>query len=129
MPHNREVAKAVYRLLSDAIESGASDVIIEPNLPGLKVRFRLDGVLVRPQRVPVEFVTHPAEIIGRVKVLARMNDAERGLPQEGRFTVKSDTSHREFEIRVATVPVANGEGIVMRLILTNASHSPQPSRN
>jgi general secretion pathway protein E/type IV pilus assembly protein PilB len=97
----------------EAIESRASDVHIESQAAGIKVRYRIDGLL-HPQPVPPEINRFQAAIISRLKIMARLNIAEKRLPQDGR--IKLRVSGREIDVRVSVIPMLHGEGIVMRLL-------------
>jgi general secretion pathway protein E len=107
---DQPVVQAVWYLLNYAYENRASDVHIEPKRDESLVRMRIDGVLHRIHRLPK--VVHPA-MISRVKMLARMDIAERRRPQDGRF--KTNFQGQEVELRVSTVPTAFGEKVVLRI--------------
>jgi type IV pilus assembly protein PilB len=105
------VVKLVNLMLSDAIKARATDIHVENFEAGLIVRFRVDGVLQEVMRPPKQ--SHPG-IVSRIKILSKLNIAEKRLPQDGRFTVK--TSDHEIDMRVSILPTVNGEKIVMRLL-------------
>ena len=107
------VIRLVNELLSDAVDQRASDIHLEPDGENLSVRFRVDGLL-RPQNVPSEIHRFRASIISRLKIMARLNIAEKRLPQDGRIqlTVKG----RQIDVRVSIIPMLDGEGVVMRLL-------------
>jgi type II secretion system protein E len=107
------VVRLVNEILLEAIESRASDVHIESQQSGLKIRYRIDGVL-HPQPIPPEISRFQAAIISRLKIMARLNIAERRLPQDGRIELK--VSGREVDVRVSVIPMIHGEGIVLRLL-------------
>ena len=107
------VVRLVNEILLEAIESRASDVHIETQASGLKIRYRIDGVLLS-QPVPPEINRFQAAIISRLKIMARLNIAEKRLPQDGR--IKLRVSGREVDVRVSVIPMIHGEGIVMRLL-------------
>jgi type II secretion system protein E len=107
------VVKLVNEILLEAIELRASDVHIESQQSGLKVRYRIDGVL-QVQPMPPEINRFQSAIISRLKIMARLNIAERRLPQDGRIQLR--TQGREVDIRVSVIPMIHGEGIVMRLL-------------
>lgn len=107
------VIRLVNEILIEAIESRASDVHIESQAAGIKVRYRIDGML-HPQPVPPEINRFQAAIISRLKIMARLNIAEKRLPQDGR--IKLRVSGREIDVRVSVIPMLHGEGIVMRLL-------------
>jgi type II secretion system protein E len=107
------VIRLVNEILLEAIETRASDVHIESQASGLKIRYRIDGML-HPQPVPPEIHRFQAAIISRLKIMARLNIAEKRLPQDGR--IKLRVSGREIDVRVSVIPMLHGEGIVMRLL-------------
>ena len=107
------VIRLVNEILVEAIESRASDVHIESQAAGIKVRYRIDGML-HAQPVPPEINRFQAAIISRLKIMARLNIAEKRLPQDGR--IKLRVSGREIDVRVSVIPMLHGEGIVMRLL-------------
>jgi general secretion pathway protein E/type IV pilus assembly protein PilB len=99
--------------LLEAIESRASDIHIESQSDGLVIRYRIDGIL-HPQPVPPEINRFQAAIISRLKIMARLNIAEKRLPQDGR--IKLRVHSREVDIRVSVIPMIHGEGLVMRIL-------------
>ncbi len=107
------VIRLVNEILLEAIESRASDVHIESQASGLVVRYRIDGMLL-PQPVPGEINQFQAAIISRLKIMSRLNIAEKRLPQDGRMKLKA--AGREIDVRVSVIPMIHGEGIVMRLL-------------
>lgn len=107
------VIRLVNEILIEAIDSRASDVHIESQAAGIRVRYRIDGIL-HPQPVPPEINRFQAAIISRLKIMARLNIAEKRLPQDGR--IKLRVSGREIDVRVSVIPMLHGEGIVMRLL-------------
>lgn len=107
------VVRLVNEILIEAVEARASDVHIESQALGLKIRYRVDGML-QSQPVPPEISRFQAAIISRLKIMARLNIAEKRLPQDGR--IKLRMSGREIDIRVSVIPMLHGEGIVMRLL-------------
>jgi general secretion pathway protein E/type IV pilus assembly protein PilB len=107
------VVRLVNEILLEAIESRASDVHIESQASGLRVRYRIDGIL-QAQPVPPEINRFQSAIISRLKIMARLNIAERRLPQDGR--IKLRVQGREVDVRVSVIPMIHGEGIVMRLL-------------
>jgi len=111
------VIRLVNLLISKAIESRASDVHIEPFEKDLKVRYRIDGILHDVESPPKKL---KAAIISRVKIMARLNIAERRLPQDGRIKLK--VLGRDIDLRVSTLPTLYGESVVMRILdKSNAS--------
>jgi general secretion pathway protein E len=107
------VIRLVNEILIEAIEMRASDVHIESQAAGMKVRYRVDGML-HAQPMPPEINRFQAAIISRLKIMARLNIAEKRLPQDGR--IKLRVSGREIDVRVSVIPMLHGEGIVMRLL-------------
>jgi type II secretion system protein E len=107
------VVRLVNEILMEAVEARASDVHIESQAAGLKIRYRVDGML-QSQPVPPEISRFQAAIISRLKIMARLNIAEKRLPQDGR--IKLRMQGREIDIRVSVIPMLHGEGIVMRLL-------------
>jgi type II secretory ATPase GspE/PulE/Tfp pilus assembly ATPase PilB-like protein len=101
----------VNLLLSKAVERRASDIHIEPFEDELHVRYRIDGMLNHIETLPRKL--HPA-IASRIKIMSKLNIAERRLPQDGRLKIK--TAGKDMDIRVSTVPTLYGESIVMRLL-------------
>ena len=86
---------------------------IESQPSGLKIRYRIDGVL-HPQPMPPEINRFQAAIISRLKIMARLNIAEKRLPQDGRIKLK--VAGREIDVRVSIIPMIHGEGIVLRIL-------------
>ncbi len=109
------VIRFVDLLLSQAVKSRASDVHIEPQEKTMMVRMRIDGVL-RDMVPPAKKMQ--AAVIARIKIVARMDIAERRLPQDGRFQVK--TSGRSIDVRVSVIPTIYGEKVVMRILDASA---------
>lgn len=113
MAEEPSVVRLVNEILLEAIELRASDVHIESQHSGLRVRYRIDGVL-HLQPMPPEIHRFQAAIISRLKIMSRLNIAERRLPQDGRIQLR--TGGREVDIRVSVIPMIHGEGIVLRLL-------------
>ncbi len=107
------VVRLVNEILIEAIDSRASDVHVESQPSGIKIRYRIDGML-HPQPAPPEINRFQAAIISRLKIMARLNIAEKRLPQDGRIKLK--VHGREVDVRVSVIPMLHGEGIVMRLL-------------
>jgi len=105
------VIRLVNLILQRAVESRASDIHIEPFESRLKVRYRIDGVLQEVEAPPARST---AAVISRVKIMARLNIAERRLPQDGRIMHR--VGGKELDLRVSTVPTAHGESVVMRIL-------------
>lgn len=105
------VIKMVNLILQKAIEMRASDVHIEPFEQRLKVRLRVDGVL---QNIDAPPVSSTAAVLSRIKIMAKLNIAERRLPQDGR--IKLQMLGKELDLRVSTIPTMHGESVVIRLL-------------
>lgn len=105
------VIRMVSLIMQRAVESRASDIHVEPFENQLKVRFRIDGVLREVEAPPVRST---AAVISRIKIMAKLNIAERRLPQDGR--IKVQIVGKELELRVSTVPTMHGESVVIRLL-------------
>ena len=111
MASEAPVIRLVNAMIGQAVEQRASDIHIEPFEKEFRVRYRIDGVLASQSPPPREL---KAAIISRVKLMARLNIAERRLPQDGRIKIK--TLGREVDLRVSTLPTLYGESVVMRLL-------------
>jgi len=105
------VIRLVNLIIQRAVEMRASDIHIEPFENRLKVRYRVDGVLQEGESPPANLT---AAVISRVKIMAKLNIAERRLPQDGRIMLR--VQGKELDLRVSTVPTAHGESVVMRLL-------------
>ncbi len=105
------VIRLVNRMIERAIEQRASDIHIEPFEGRLRVRYRVDGVLQEAES-PADRLA--AAIVSRIKIMARLNIAERRLPQDGR--IKVVVRGKEFDLRIATTPSLHGESVVMRIL-------------
>ena len=105
------VIRLVNLILQRAVEQRASDIHIEPFESQLKVRYRIDGVLHEAEAPPS---SSSAAVISRVKIMARLDIAERRLPQDGRIMLR--IQGKELDLRVSTVPTSFGESVVMRLL-------------
>src|SRR4029434_5933706 len=101
-----------------SLESGASDVHIEPFENQLKIRYRIDGILHEVESPPRQL---KAAVISRLKILAQLNIAERRLPQDGRIKIR--LAGKDVDLRISTVPTLYGESVVIRL-LERAQTSP-----
>ncbi len=111
MASEAPVIRLVNVMIGQAVEKRASDIHIEPFEKDFKVRFRIDGVLQEQEPPPREL---KAAVISRLKLMAKLNIAERRLPQDGRIKIK--TIGREVDLRVSTLPTLYGESVVMRLL-------------
>lgn len=111
MASGAPVIRLVNLIIQRAVEARASDIHIEPFENQLKVRYRVDGVLQEGEAPPVQL--SPA-VISRLKIMARLNIAERRLPQDGRIELR--VQGKDLDIRVSTVPTMHGESVVLRLL-------------
>jgi type IV pilus assembly protein PilB len=109
------IIKLVNLILTDSVKRGASDIHMEPYELELRVRFRIDGVLQTVMTPPLRLKD---AITSRVKIMAKLDIAEKRLPQDGRIMIKykADGKKKELDFRVSTVPTLYGEKIVMRLL-------------
>lgn len=105
------VVKLVNLIIADALKERATDIHIEYQDAYVVVRYRIDGVLMEMMTPPHS--SH-AGIVSRIKIISRLNIAEKRLPQDGRFGIK--TTDREVDVRVSILPTVNGEKIVLRLL-------------
>jgi len=105
------VIRLVNLLMSKAVESRASDIHIEPFEKDLKIRYRIDGILHDVESPPKKL---KAAVISRVKIMAKLNIAERRLPQDGRIKLK--VLGKDIDLRVSTLPTMYGESVVMRIL-------------
>jgi general secretion pathway protein E len=105
------VIRLVNLILQRAVGGRASDIHIEPFENRLKVRYRIDGVLQEVEAPPAKST---AAVISRIKIMAKMNIAERRLPQDGRIMHR--VQGKELDLRVSTVPTSHGESVVMRIL-------------
>jgi general secretion pathway protein E len=111
MASEAPVIRLVNAMIAQALEKRASDIHIEPFEKEFRIRFRVDGVLFMQEQPPREL---KAAIISRLKLMAKLNIAERRLPQDGR--IKLRILGREVDLRVSTLPTLYGESVVMRLL-------------
>ncbi|HEY3275604.1 MAG TPA: type II secretion system ATPase GspE [Syntrophorhabdaceae bacterium] len=105
------IIKLCNLFITRAVEARASDIHIEPFEDELKVRYRIDGVLHDVETAPKRL---QAAIVSRIKIMSKMNIAERRLPQDGRIRLR--VGEREIDLRVSTIPIVHGEGVVMRIL-------------
>lgn len=111
------IIRLLNALLSEAIKEGASDVHIETFEDRIMIRFRVDGVLrevLEPQRILAPL------IVSRIKVMAKLDIAEKRLPQDGRITLR--IAGRAVDVRVSTMPTSHGERVVLRLLDKQSAH-------
>lgn len=109
--HQAPMIKLLNLMIGEAIQQGASDIHFEPHESGLKVRYRIDGVLQSRHAPALEY---QSQLLTRIKVMSKLDIAERRLPQDGRIKLKM--GRREIDFRVSTVPVVGGERIVLRIL-------------
>ncbi len=107
------LVRLVNSVIFQAAEDGASDIHFEPQEDSLVVRFRIDGVLQEVQRIPKRMTPG---VTTRLKVLAKLDIAERRKPQDGRISLNAAAAGRMLDVRVATLPTVEGESVVMRLL-------------
>ena len=105
------IVRMVNLIVTQAVETGASDIHIEPNRTNLLIRNRVDGLLRQSLEAP-KWVTGP--VISRIKVMSRMDIAEKRLPQDGRVAIK--VGQKSYDLRVSTVPGSHGEKVVIRVL-------------
>jgi general secretion pathway protein E len=105
------VIRLVNLVIQRAVEQRASDIHVEPFENRLKVRYRIDGVLLEVESPPA---ASTAAVISRIKIMAKLNIAERRLPQDGRIMIR--VQGKELDLRVSTVPTSWGESVVMRIL-------------
>lgn len=105
------IAKTINLLLEYAVRSSASDIHIEPREDYVQIRYRIDGVLREVNRLPRNVI---GSLISRIKILSSLKIDEHRVPQDGRFKIK--VSGHQYALRVSTLPVADGEKIVMRIL-------------
>ncbi|MFK7769186.1 MAG: GspE/PulE family protein [Mariniblastus sp.] len=113
MAQEASVVRLVNEILLEAVESRTSDVHIESQQDGIKIRNRIDGIL-HTQPVPPEINHFRAAIISRLKIMAKLNIAEKRLPQDGRIKIR--VKGREVDVRVSVIPMIHGESLVMRIL-------------
>jgi type IV pilus assembly protein PilB len=109
------IIKLVNLILTDSVKRGASDIHVEPYETEMRVRFRVDGVLQTVMNPPMKLRD---AITSRMKIMAKLDIAEKRLPQDGRIMIKykADGKRKELDFRVSTVPTLYGEKIVLRLL-------------
>ena len=108
---NSPIAQTVNLLLEYAIKSHASDIHIEPREEFVQVRYRIDGVLKEVNKLPRNVL---GALVSRIKILSNLKIDERRVPQDGRFKIR--VSGKQYALRVSTLPIADGEKVVMRIL-------------
>lgn len=111
LANDAPVIRQVNNILQQAVEQRASDIHIEPFENRMKVRYRIDGVMVESEVLSTQ---QSAAIISRIKIMAKLNIAERRLPQDGRIQFR--VQGKELDLRVSSVPTLWGESVVMRIL-------------
>src|SRR5688572_6562335 len=107
------IIRFVNQILTEAIDSRATDVHVEPFEDQLRLRYRIDGVLTQAN-VPGSIRRYHAAIVSRIKILSHLDIAEKRLPQDGRIKLK--ISAREIDVRVSIIPMIHGEAVVLRIL-------------
>jgi len=111
MSDDAPIIRISHTIIQQAIRESASDIHIEPEKRGVRIRYRIDGVLNEIMTVP-NHIKQP--LIARFKIMADLNIAERRVPQDGRIPIR--TEGKDYDLRVSTVPTLAGEKIVMRIL-------------
>jgi type II secretion system protein E len=111
--HDASIIKFVNQILAEALELRATDVHVEPFEHQLRVRYRVDGVLVEAN-IPNNVRKFHAAIVSRLKILSHLDIAEKRLPQDGRIRLK--VGGREIDLRVSVIPMIHGEAVVLRIL-------------
>lgn len=111
MAEQAPIIKLANALIQQAIVDRASDIHVEPQQRMVRIRYRIDGVLMEAMTVPRNLM---AALISRLKIMADMNIAERRVPQDGRIEIRSEG--KEYDLRVSSIPTPFGEKIVMRIL-------------
>jgi general secretion pathway protein E/type IV pilus assembly protein PilB len=113
MAESASVIRLVNEILTEAVRERTSDIHIEPGEDGLAIRYRVDGVL-QMQALPPEIFRFQSAIASRIKIMSKLNIAEKRKPQDGRIKMKVDG--RDIDLRVSIIPMLYGEGIVLRVL-------------
>jgi len=111
--HDASIIRFVNQVMTEALESRATDVHVEPFEHQLRIRYRVDGVLVEAN-VPPQVRKYHAAIVSRIKILSHLDIAEKRLPQDGRIRLK--VAGREIDLRVSVIPMIHGEAVVLRIL-------------
>jgi type IV pilus assembly protein PilB len=109
------IIKLVHSLIAHAVEQGASDIHCDPEAGDMRVLYRVDGVLTQAATIARSMA---ARVVARIKIMSNIDISERRLPQDGRLAVTIDG--RRVDVRVATLPLVQGEGVVMRILDSGA---------
>jgi type II secretion system protein E len=113
MAESASVIRLVNEILTEAVRERTSDIHIEPGEDGLQIRYRVDGVL-QLQALPPEIFRFQSAIASRIKIMSKLNIAEKRKPQDGRIKMRVDG--RDIDLRVSIIPMLYGEGIVLRVL-------------
>jgi len=108
---NAPIVRFINSVIEDAVRNNASDIHIEPEENGIRIRIRVDGMLMETMRADIEALN---SIISRIKIMANMDISEKRLPQDGRTSYVVDG--RSIDLRVSTLPTIYGEKVVMRIL-------------
>jgi type IV pilus assembly protein PilB len=111
MGEDAPIIRLANLIINQAVSDGASDIHIEPGRDGLKVRYRIDGVMMDSMKLPRKVV---APLTSRIKIVSEMDIAEKRVPQDNR--ISAVINGKEYDFRVSTLPVVYGEKIVMRVL-------------
>jgi len=111
--HDASIIKFVNQIMAEALEIRATDVHVEPFEDSLRVRYRVDGVLVEAN-IPPQVRKFHAAIVSRIKILSKLDIAEKRVPQDGRIRLK--VAGREIDLRVSVIPMIHGEAVVLRIL-------------
>jgi type II secretory ATPase GspE/PulE/Tfp pilus assembly ATPase PilB-like protein len=114
MTSRMTAVELVNAIFEGAAHARATDIHLEPNVPQMRIRYRIDGVLFDVMAIPADL---EMPVISRIKVLADMDITERRLPQDGHIAIR--VVSQEYNMRVATIPTTNGEKLVLRLLNTH----------
>lgn len=117
-PNDAPIVKYVNKILVDAINKGASDIHIEPFEKELRVRYRIDGMLHKIATQPINLAPR---IVARIKIVSKLDIAERRTPQDGRVKLKLSKG-KAYDFRVNTLPTVYGEKVVMRILDSSAAN-------
>ena len=107
----KPIIRLVNTLLSRAVKEKASDIHIEPYETEILVRFRIDGTLHETMQIPKR---HLGSVVSRIKIIGKLNIAEKRIPQDGRISIK--VAGKDIDVRLSVLPTSHGERIVMRLL-------------
>ncbi len=113
------IIRFVNYLIADAVKQGASDIHVEPKEKALKIRYRIDGILFEAMNPPHNM---HAAVVSRMKIMANLDISERRLPQDGR--IRAVVRDRKIDLRMSTLPTANGEKVVMRILDNRSINVP-----